>query len=353
MKLLFIGGTGIISTACTALALERGHDVAVLNRGRRAGPPPGAEHLCVDLTDESAVRAALVDRSWDAVVDFTCFTPDDLERRIAWLRGRTGHYVFISSASAYQKPPSHYRITESTPLANPFWQYSRDKIACEQRLLAAHAAGELSGTIVRPSLTFGDSQITLAFNSWHRSYTAIDRLRRGRPVVIPGDGRTLWTITHNTDFAVGLLGLLGRSDTWGEAFHITSDEVLTWNQIFAQTAAAAGVDHPVFVHVPAEFIAQCLPDEGPGLIGDKLCATVFDNAKIKRFVPEFAAKTTYAAGVARTLAWFDEDPTRRQVDSLANARYDRLIGAYRSASAHGVNLFLADDATKAYRGLWL
>ncbi|MCF3648274.1 SDR family oxidoreductase [Synoicihabitans lomoniglobus] len=342
MNILFIGGTGIISTACTSLALSQGHEVAVLNRGQRAKPSVAAEHLQADLTDDAAVRAVLGNRSWDAVVDFTVFTPADLERRLIWLGGQVGQYVFISSASAYQKPPSHYLITEETPLENPYWQYSRDKIACEHRLMQACADDQFPGTIVRPSLTFGDDQVTLAMNSWQRSYTAIDRLRRGLPVIIPGDGRTLWTITHNTDFAQGLLGLLGRTDTHGEAFHITSDEVLTWNQIFTITAEAAGVAQPEFVTIPAEFIGACLPDEAPGLVGDKLCSSVFDNTKIKRFVPGFAAKTSYREGITRTLAWFDADPARQLIDAAENAQHDRLITAYRAAIASGLSAFHAD-----------
>ncbi len=339
MNVLFIGGTGIISTGCTALALARGHSVTVLNRGRRAKPHPQAEHLCVDLNDAPALAAALADRRWDAAVDFTVFTPDQLEQGLANFGPHVGHYVFISSASAYQKPPQHYVVTEETPMENPFWQYSRDKIACEERLLRAVREDQFPGTIVRPSLTFGDDQVTLAFNSWQRSYTVIDRLRRGLPVIIPGDGRTLWTITHNSDFAQGLLGLLGNPTTIGEAFHITSDEVLTWNQYFQITAEVAGVSDPQFVHIPADFIAACLPDEGPGLIGDKLCSCVFDNAKIKRFVPDFEATTTYREGIARTLAWFDADPARQLIDEDANAKWNRLLAAWKAAKAHGMAKF--------------
>ncbi len=343
MNLLFIGGTGIISTGCTALALELGHAVTVLNRGHRAKPHPSAEHLCVDLNDSAALNATLAGRRWDAAVDFTVFTPEQLEQRIAAFRPHVDHYVFISSASAYQKPPQHYVVTEETPMENPFWQYSRDKIACEERLLRAVRDDAFPGTIVRPSLTFGDDQVTLAFNSWQRSYTVIDRLRRGLPVIIPSDGRTLWTITHNSDFAKGLIGLLGNAATYGEAFHITSDEVLTWNQYFQITAEVAGVSDPNFVHIPADFIAACLPDEAPGLIGDKLCSCVFDNTKIKRFVPDYEATTSYREGIARTLGWFDADPSRQLIDNEANAKWDRLIATWNSAKKTGVAQFLTTN----------
>lgn len=340
MKILFLGGTGIISTACTQLAVARGHDTYILNRGRRPLPAVGAHSLVADLTDDASVTTALADHEWDAVVDFLSFTPADLERRLSWFRNRTGHFVFISSASAYQKPPAHYLISEATtPLDNPYWQYSRDKIACERLMEREHAENGFPVTNIRPSLTFGDSQITLACNSWQKSYTIVDRMRRGLPVIIPGDGRTLWTITHNSDFAKGLLGLLGNPATHGEAIHITSDEVLTWNQYYAITAEVAGVANPEFVHIPAEFIGACIPDAMPGLVGDKLCSSVFDNRKIKQLVPGYAATTSYREGVARTLAWFDADPARRQVDDVETAQWDKLIAAYRTATAAGLAQF--------------
>jgi len=339
MKILFLGGTGIISTACTELAVARGHDIFILNRGTQP-LPAGAQSLVADLADDAAVTAALGEQTWDAVVDFKSYAPADLERRVKWFTGRTGHFLFISSASAYQKPPEHYLIREATtPLENPFWQYSRDKIACEEYLNRQYAETGFPVTNIRPSLTYGDTQIPLAFNSWQQPYTAIDRLRRGLPIIIPGDGRGLWTVTHNSDFAKALLSLLGNPATLGEAIHITSDEVMTWNQYYALTAAAAGVDHPEFVHIPGEFISSCLPDELPGLLGDKLCVSVFDNSKVKGLVPDFVCKTPYPAGIAKTLAWFDADPKRQQVDATASAHWDKLIAAYRHATAAGLDHF--------------
>lgn len=330
MRVLILGGTGIISTACTRLALERGHDVHLLNRSRRSAVAPGAVSVVADLQDEAATAAALGDRTWDVVVDFLAFTPADIERSLRLFRGRTTQFVFISSASAYQRPVTHYFITESTPLANAYWEYSRQKIASEDRLMRAYREEGFPVTIVRPSLTFGDTQITLAINSWERSWTVVDRMRRGVPVAIPGDGSSLWTITHNTDFARGLLGLLGNRQALGHAFHITSDEVMTWNQYYAAVAEAAGVARPNFVHIASDFIGACLPDATGGLLGDKATSVVLDNTKIKRFVPGFVATTPFREGIARTIAWFDADPARRLVDDAFNRTWDTLIEAYES-----------------------
>jgi nucleoside-diphosphate-sugar epimerase len=328
MRILFLGGTGIISTACVELALARGHDVHVLNRGRRS-VPAGAQVHPADLADEAAVARALDGRTWDAVADFLAFTPADVERDLRLFRGRTGQLVFVSSASAYQRPPATHLVTESTPLANPYWEYSRNKIACEERLLAAHREDGFPITIVRPSLTYGETQIPLAFNSWARSYTVVDRMRRGLPVIVPGDGTSLWTITWNGDFAKGFLGLLGNSQALGHAFHITSDEVLTWDQAYRAVAAAAGVARPELVHVASDFIVACLPDEAGGLLGDKSTSVVMDNTKIKRFVPDYVATTRFEVGIRRTVAWFDADPARRLVDEETSRSHDRIVAAYR------------------------
>jgi nucleoside-diphosphate-sugar epimerase len=329
MRILLIGGTGIISTACTSLALARGHEVSLFNRAQRAAAPAGTKTLTVDIRDEAAAAAALAGCTWDAVVDFIAFTPDDIERDLRLFRGRTAQFVFISSASAYQRPATHHLVTESTPLANPFWDYSRNKIACEDRLTRALREEAFPATIVRPSLTYGDTQVTLAVNSWERSFTVVDRMRRGLPVIVPGDGSSLWTFTHNSDFAKGLVGLLGHQQAIGHAFHITSDEVLTWDQGYLAVAAAAGVPAPNLVHIASDFISACLPEFTGSLIGDKATSVVFDNSKIKRFVPDFAATTRFRDGVARTIAWFDADPARRLIDDDANQKWDRLIAVYQ------------------------
>ena len=268
MRVLFIGGTGIISTASTRLAGERGIDLTLVNRGRRAADlPAGVKTLTVDMEDAAAAARALDGASFDSVVDWIAYTPAQIERDLNLFRGRTRQYIFISSASAYQKPVSHYLITESTPLANPYWDYSRNKIACEERLMKAYRDEGFPATIVRPSLTYGETQITLAINSWTKSYTVVDRMRRGKKVIVPGDGTSLWVITHNTDFAKGLVGLLGHEQAIGHAFHITSDEVMTWNQYYRIVGEAAGVE-PQLIHIPSDFIAACLPDSWGGLAGE-------------------------------------------------------------------------------------
>ncbi|HUO99463.1 MAG TPA: SDR family oxidoreductase, partial [Rhizomicrobium sp.] len=303
MKVLFIGGTGIISTACTKLAVERGTELTLVCRGHHAADTPaGVRIVKADIADEAATGKALGREVYDAVVDWRAFVPADIEADIRLFRDRTMQFVFISSASAYQKPVSHYLITESTPLANPYWQYSRDKIACEERLMRAYREEAFPVTIVRPSHTYGDTQIVLAVNSWQKSYTAIDRMRRGRKIIIPGDGTSLWVVTHNSDFAVGLVGLLGHARAIGHAFQITSDEVLTWNQIATIIADAAGAEAKL-AHIPSEFVGRCIADEVGGLTGDKANSVVFDNTKIKRFVPEYCAKVPFAKGIKRTVAW--------------------------------------------------
>lgn len=342
MKVLFIGGTGIISTACARLAVERGIELTLLTRGfRKADLPDEIETLIADVDDCARAKRALAGRRFDAVVDWIAFTREHIERDLELFGGCTRQFVFISSASAYQKPATHYLITESTPLANPFWDYSRNKIACEERLMVAYREEGFPITIVRPSLTYGDTQVALAINSWAKSYTVIDRMRRGKKVIVPGDGSSLWVITHNTDFAKGLVGLLGNEQAIGHAFHITSDEVMCWDQFYRITAEAAGAE-PKLVHIPSDFIAACLPDKLGGLSGDKAVSVVFDNSKIKRFVPGYWATVPYGQGIRRTLAWFDADPARQQVDEEANAAWDKLIDAYESGLKRAVAAFRGD-----------
>lgn len=331
MRVLFIGGTGIISTACTRLAVERGIELTLLRRGfnTKVAPPPGVKTVIADLSDFDQARRALNGLQFDAVVDWIGYSPNQMERSIELFRGRTRQFVFISSASAYQKPQTHYLVTESTPLANPYWQYSRDKIACEDRLMRAYREEGFPVTIVRPSHTYGDTQFTLAINSWEKSYTVIDRMRRRQRVIVPGDGSSLWVLTHNSDFARGLVGLLGLPQAAGQAFHITSEEVMTWDQYYRITAEAAGVESRI-IHISSDFIAACYPDALGGLTGDKAVSVVFDNSKIKRFVPDYQAIVPYFQGVRRTVSWFDAEPARREIDDESNHRWDRLIEAYES-----------------------
>jgi nucleoside-diphosphate-sugar epimerase len=338
MRVLFVGGTGIISSACSRLALAQGVELFLLNRGTRPDVPSGATSLIADIRDLEATTRVLNEHYFDAVVDWIAFTPADIERDLQLFRDKTRQYIFISSASAYQKPVSYYHITEDTPLANPYWDYSRNKAACEERLLRAYREESFPCTIVRPSLTYGDTQIPLVINSWQQPFTAIARMRQGKPLIIPGDGTSLWTITHNSDFAKGLIGLLGHQQAIGHAFHITSDEVLTWNQIAAAVADAAGVEARI-VHIASDFIAACLPEMTGTLLGDKAVSVVFDNSKIKRFVPGFCATTPFARGIRRTLAWFDADPTRQQIDAAADQQWDRLIHAYEQGLRNAQRAF--------------
>ena len=333
MKVLFIGGTGLISSACAQLAVERGIELYLLTRGQatKYDVPAGAHLIKGDISgDPAELTRILSDHSFDSVVNWIAYKPADVERDIRLFTGRTRQYVFISSASAYQKPSTHFRITEDTPLANPHWQYSRDKIACEERALHEYRANGFPITIVRPSLTYGPSQIPLAVGSWNFPYTVIDRMRRGKKVIVPGDGSSLWTCTWNGDFAKGFTGLLGREEALGHAIHITSDEVLTWNQLYTTVAHAAGVE-PQLLHIASDMISAHLPDTTGGLTGDKSVSVVFDNSKIKRFVPDFVATVPWCEGVRRALAWMDADPARRSLDEKANAAWDKLIVAYSRA----------------------
>ncbi len=310
--------------------MSRGHELWLLNRGRTAlvPPPPGVHRVHADLSDPAAVAAAVaqVEQAGpiDAVVQWLGYTPDRVEADLK-LFARAGQYVFISSASAYLKPPSPYLVRESTPLGNPFWQYSQYKIACEELLRAADT--ELPITVVRPSLTYGPSQVPVCVNSWEKPYTVVARMRAGKPVIIPGDGTSLWTLTHNSDFAVGLLGLLGNTGSFGRAVHITSDEVLTWNDIYALVAQAAGADLHA-MHVPTDALVAADPELLGTLWGDKVHSAVFDNTLIKTLVPEFAARVPFARGIRDTLAWFDVDPARQVIDEQADALWDRVVSVY-------------------------
>jgi len=265
------------------------------------------------------------------VVDWIAFTPEQVRLDLE-LFAETGHYVFISSASAYQKPPTHPVITESTPLFNPFWQYSRDKIACEEILNEAYRRRNFPITIVRPSLTYGPTQIPASFSSWNHPWTLVDRMRRGQPVIVPGDGSSLWTMTHNSDFAVGFLGLLGNQQAVGHSFHVTSDELLTWDQIYQSIGQAAGVE-PRLVHISSEFIAACAPDEAGGLLGDKARSGIFDNSKIKRLVPGYVAVKPFFDGVRESVRWFEDHPERQTVDAAFNDLSDRLVRANEAGLA--------------------
>jgi nucleoside-diphosphate-sugar epimerase len=332
MKVLFIGGTGNISSASSLLALRQGIELYVLNRGHHAGQLDGAHLLRGDCTDEESMRQALDGHHFDVVVNWIAFTPAHIERDVRLFAGRTAQYVFISSASAYQKPLSHPIITESTPLKNPYWEYSRNKIACEQRLMQAYTEQDFPITIVRPSLTY-QSVIPVALGGWD-DYTIVDRMKRGEAVVVHGDGSSLWTITHAEDFAVGLVGLLGHSGALGHAFHITSDELLTWNAIYRAIGRAAGVEAKL-VHIPTDFICTVVPSLRGPLLGDKAESVIFDNSKIKRFVPQFRPTIRFEQGIKRTLRWFEHSPERMRIVAANNQLLDTILAAYGGLRVEG------------------
>ncbi len=326
MKVLFIGGTGNISTSVSKLALEQGIDLYHLNRGNKPALD-GVNNLVADIADSIAVKKMLRNHIWDVVVNWVAFTPEDVIKDIKTFEGKAGQYIFISSASVYQKPPVHYIISETTPLDNPFWDYARNKIACENLLMDEFARKKFPVTIVRPSHTYS-TVIPVTLGGW-TEYTVVDRIKKGLPVVVQGDGTSLWTLTHAEDFAIGLLGLFGNNLALGEAFHITSDEVLTWNQIYQTVAKAAGFDANI-VHIPSDYIADFAdlhhyPSKRGSLLGDKSYSAVFDNSKIKKFVPTYKANIPFAAGIKNTLHWFESEPTRMIINEETNKFLDGLI----------------------------
>ena len=320
-SVLYLGGTGTISAACVRESLSLGWSVTILNRGRTSARPvpDGVEALQADLDDTAALRAVLKDRSFDVVCDFMSFTTDRLSRNVDLLRDHTGQYVFISSASAYAKPVASLPITESTPLRNPFWQYSRDKIACEDLLVRAFREQGFPATIVRPSHTYDEVYVPL-IGGW----TALARMIAGRPAIVPGDGTSLWTLTHASDFAYCFARLLGRAQAIGEAYHITGDEVLPWNAIYTELAHAAGVDSPALVHVASETICRARPELTGDLLGDKAHCVVFDNTKVRLLAPGFAQRVPFAQGTREIVAYHRAHPEACVVDPALDAAFDRL-----------------------------
>jgi nucleoside-diphosphate-sugar epimerase len=322
MKILFIGGTGIISSACSELAIKRGVELYLLTRGKSFRPiPEGAISLHGDIRQPATIPAILGDLSFDSVVEWVAFTPEQVKCDIELFTGRTRQYVFISSASAYQKPPSRLPITENTPLTNPYWEYSRRKAACEALLAQEWERAKFPYTVVRPSHTYDRTLLP-----FHGGYTSVARMRAGKAVVVHGDGTSLWTMTHHRDFAVGLVGLLGNPAAIGESFHITSNESLSWNQIYTIVAHAAGVE-PQLVHIPSEVIAKYDPVWGASLLGDKAHSMIFDNAKIRRFVPDFNPLIPFERGAQEIMDWYDENPAWQVVEPFIDDLQDRLVEA--------------------------
>jgi nucleoside-diphosphate-sugar epimerase len=328
VRVLFIGGTGNISLSVTRLLAEQGHELTVLNRGLSGMEvPDGVRTIHADVRDAESVSAALRGEQFDVGVNWITFTPEHVEQDISLFAGMVSQYVFISSATVYRKPPP-VPIVEDAPLGNPIWAYARDKVACEELLHRERGRSGFPFTIVRPSHTYGETRIPTALEG--ESYTVVERLRQGKPLIVFGDGTSFWTMTHNTDFARAFAGLLGNPDAIGESFHITSDEHLTWDQIVETIAAAAGFE-PNIVHIPSDFIAALDPELGVTLLADKAHSLVFDNSKLKRVVPGFEAEVPFANGVARSLAWFNADPARQIVDVERDALLDRIAAAYHAA----------------------
>lgn len=320
MKVLFIGGTGCISSACSELAVKRGFDLYLLNRGETDRKiPSSAKIIRGDIRNKQSALNALGEHKFDVVVDFIAFTPEHIETDLELFQNRTNQFIFISSASAYQTPPVNLPVTESTLLSNPFWQYSRDKIACEERLIKAYREENFPITIVRPSHTYDETRLPLKGR-----YTVIDRMRKGKKIIVHGDGTSLWVLTHHTDFAKGFVGLLGNSQAIGEVFHITSDFLLTWNEIYQLSARAAGTTAKI-VHIPSEILAKYDEEWGAELFGDKGHSMIFDNSKIKRLVPDFNCTTPFSRGIEEIIAWHDADVSRQIVDEKLDQLMDKII----------------------------
>ena len=336
MKALFIGGTGTISTAIVKrLAETPGWEVWLVNRGNRAGVVPAGVHTIVaDMANEADVASKLDGMSFDCVCEFIGFTPDQVERDYRLFRGRTRQYIYISSASAYHKPAASYIVTEGTTLANPYWQYSRNKIACEEFLMEKYRTEGFPITIVRPSHTYDERSIPLGVHGRKGSWQVIQRMRQGKPVIIQGDGSSLWTLTFNRDFATGFTGLMGNRHAIGEAFQITGDETLTWNQIYATIADALGVELNAY-HVSSDFLAAvgkgCGYDFAGELLGDKAVSVVFDNRKLKRAVPDMCTTVRFDQGVRIALDYVMSHPECQQEDPEFDQWCDRVIAAIEGA----------------------
>jgi nucleoside-diphosphate-sugar epimerase len=340
MRVLFLGGTGVISSECAALVTARGHHLTLITRGRSktAPPPPGARLLYADASDARALRAALSagadGERFDAVVQFVGYEPGHIADDVITFAPRARHYVFVSTAAAYRTFDRFVRVTEETEQANPHWEYARKKAESERVLRAYAADAGLPFTIVRPAHTYGASRIPGYVGNSRHPWTLVDRMRRGADVIIPGDGTSVWTLTHARDVAVGLVGLLGNEQAFGQAVNIMGDESLTWEGVHATIAAAAGLTVPQFaaiaVHVPSDAIVAADPAAAGGVYGDKMHCSVFDTTKLKALVPDFSPRMSFAQGMREALAWFTANPERQTIDAEANALFDRLGRAYRA-----------------------
>lgn len=332
MKALLIGGTGTISMAITKLLVKKNWEVYLLNRGSRSSElSDGVNVINADINNEDEVREIIKDMTFDCVGEFIGFVPEQIERDIRLFEGKTKQYLYISSASAYHKPVRDYRITEGTTMANPYWEYSRNKIACEELLMKAYRERQFPITIVRPSHTYDERSVPLGVHGKNGSYQVLKRMMEGKPVIIHGDGTALWTMTHNSDFAVGYVGLMGNPHAIGEAFHITNDESLTWNQIYQCIADALGVELKPY-YVTSKFLSECSDYDLEGsLIGDKANSVVFDNSKLKKAVPEFKATMHYEQGIRMTIENVLSKPELQKLDPEFDEWCDRVIDALETA----------------------
>ena len=332
MKALFIGGTGTISTAISKELVKQGHELYLINRGNRNSELSDKVHfITCDINKESEVAALIRDMTFDVVADFIAFNVSQLERDFRLFKGKTKQFIFISSASAYQKPCSNYKITEDTPLINPYWEYSRNKIACEDYLMKVYREENFPITIVRPSHTYDERSVPLGVHGNNGSFQNLKRMMEGKPVIIHGDGTSLWTITHNSDFAKGFIGLMGNIHALGQAVHITSDETVTWNQIYGIIADELGVELKPY-YVSSSFLASVSNYDLTGsLIGDKACSVVFDNSKLKRLVPDFVATVRADQGIRATIQNIMKHPEYQKEDKDFDIWCDKVIEALEKA----------------------
>lgn len=315
MKILFIGGTGVISTACSELCIEKGFDLYLLNRSLSVRKSPAKARLInADIRDLQKVKSILTNERFDVVVDWIAYNEEHVKNDFELFKNKAEQFVFISSASAYQKPPLNIPITEDTPLHNPFWTYSQMKIDGEKFLMKMFRERGFPITICRPSHTYDKTRFPLYGN-----YTAFNRMKQKKNVIIHGDGETLWTLTNAKDFAKGFIGLLGNTKTIGEAYHITSDEALTWNEIAKIIAEVAGMELKIS-HLPVDFISKYDNEWGCNLLGDKAYSTVFDNSKIRKIVPEFHASILYREGVEEIIEWY-----AKKENQIVNTELDTLM----------------------------
>ncbi len=332
MKALFIGGTGNISYACSLLALKKGWDLYLLNRGNQSLSDEweNAHSLVADVNYPDQVLKVLKNKYFDVVINFIAFNTHDIERDYHLFKDITKQYIFISSASCYQKPLGNVMIKESWPLKNPYWDYARDKMACEDLLVKLFREKDFPVTIIRPSLTY-DKVIPVPIGGY-KNYNVVDRIKKGKPLIVHGDGSAPWIVTHARDFAKGLVGLMGNWQSIGHPFHITTDEILTWDQIYMSIGRAVGVV-PNLVHIASQKICELSRLTGGKemegtLLGDKSNGVVFDNSKIKSFVPEFSAHIRFSNGIAETIRWFEEDEKRMLVDRNVEAWIDGMLNLY-------------------------